>query len=366
MRVVFRVDSSTQIGSGHVMRCLTLADRLKALGAQCLFVCRDHVGNAGNLIIDRGHRVSLLPEPEVLDCGLVTSEFQDYARWIGAPWHEDAVQTKQIVDDFSSDWVVVDHYGLDARWENWVSAGTAQILVIDDLNNRRHSCALLLDQNVIENSAFDSYRNLTPESCELLLGPQFALLRPEYAQFSNALPARGGSVNRVLVFVGGSDPFHLTEQYLRVLSKPCFADLFVDAVVGANHPDPDRVARIAEERGRVRLYSGLPTLAGLMTRADFMLGAGGSTNWERFCLGVPAIVVGVAQNQIEINRQLNRLGLICFLGPADEVTDKIIECEFAAQLEDSVFLANQSKQMQRLVDGLGATKVAHKMIAAIN
>ena len=366
MRVVFRVDSSTQIGSGHVMRCLTLADGLKAMGAQCSFVCRDHAGNVGDLIIDRGHHVSLLPEPVVTDCGVLTSGFQDYAKWIGAAWQEDAVQTKQIADDFSSDWVVVDHYGLDARWEDTVSAGNAQILVIDDLNNRHHSCALLLDQNVIGNSASDSYRKLTPQSCELLLGPQFALLKPEYAQFSNALPARAGTVNRVLVFVGGSDPFHLTEQYLRVLSKPCFKDLFVDVVVGANHPNPNFVARLAEERGRVGLYSGLPTLAGLMARADFMLGAGGSTNWERFCLGVPAIVVGVAQNQIEINTQLDRLGLISFLGPAEEVTDEIVERELAAQLKDSVALANQSKKMQRLVDGLGTARVADKIIGAVS
>ena len=364
MRVVFRVDSSIQIGTGHVMRCLTLADRLKAIGAQCLFVCRDHAGNAENLIIDRGHRVSLLPEPVVTDCGVSTCGLQDYASWIGAPWQEDAVQTKQIVDDFSSDWIVVDHYGLDARWEEWVSAGTTQVLVIDDLINRHHSCALLLDQNVVGNSALDSYRTLTSESCELLLGPQFALLRPEYAQFANALPARDGTVNRVLVFVGGSDPFHLTEQYLRVLSKPCFEDLFVDVVVGANHPNPKLVENVADKRGRVRLYSGLPNLAGLMMRADFMLGAGGSTNWERFCLGLPAVVVGVAQNQIEINTQLNHLGLLCFLGSAEEVTDQTIEREFAAQLEDAVVLANQSKQMSRLVDGLGAEKVADKMIEA--
>ena len=366
MRVVFRVDSSTQIGSGHVMRCLTLADRLKAMGAQCLFVCRDHVGNSGNSIIDRGYRVSLLPKPAVTDCEVLTSEFQDYARWIGASWQEDAVQTKQIVDDFRSDWIVVDHYGLDARWENWVSAGTVQILVIDDLNNRHHSCTLLLDQNVIGKSASDSYRKLTCESCELLLGPQFALLKPEYAQFSNALPARDGTVNRVLVFVGGSDPFHLTEQYLRVLSKPCFKDLFVDVVFGANHPNPRHVASLADERGRVGLHSKLPTLAGLMTRADLMMGAGGSTNWERFCLGVPAIVVGVAQNQIEINTHLDRLGLISFLGPAEEVTDEIVERELAAQLENSVALANQSKQMQRLVDGLGTARVANKIIGAVS
>ena len=145
LRVLFRVDASIRIGSGHIMRCLTLADELRGQGHDCRFVCREHPGHLCKLVTSRGYEVNLLSTsnenflPQNTDTGC------RYADWLGVSWQQDARQTRKIVDLLKPDWLVVDHYALDAEWECSVSSGVGKIMVIDDLANRRHECAVLLD-----------------------------------------------------------------------------------------------------------------------------------------------------------------------------------------------------------------------------
>ena len=187
----------------------------------------------------------------------------------------------------------------------------------------------------------------------------------EYRFLANALPERNGQLSRALVFVGGSDPHHLTERYLNALSAPDFRHILVDVVIGKNHPAPEAVTELVSCRDGIRLYSGLPTLAALMVRADLMLGAGGATNWERMCLGLTSVVISVAHNQDDINRELGDQGFIYFLGKAETAAIGDIQTALLFVLSDASKNSVQSKAMRKVVDGCGAERVALIMEEAI-
>lgn len=357
MRVAFRVDASVSIGTGHVMRCLTLANELSSQGHECLFICREHPGNLCDLITSHRHYLTLLPAPENRLPKKNEYISKGYAPWLGASWQEDARYTLDACSDRKPNWLVVDHYALDARWERAVASAVGSIMAIDDLANRQHQCAVLLDQNVLNSSFSMRYEPLVGKGCALLLGPKYALLRPEYGVLAKSLPKRDGAISRVLIFVGGSDPHHLTERYLNALLATEFSHLFVDVVIGKNHPEPLIVESLVEARPKTRLFSELPSLAALMVRADLMLGAGGATNWERMCLGLNAIVISVAENQDYVNQELLNEGLIHFLGKAQDVSVETISASLKRLIQSPSINEKQASKIRSIVDGQGCKRV---------
>ena len=174
MKFLFRTDSSNVIGSGHVMRCLTLAKALEVRGAECHFVCRDHVGNMAELITEQGFSVHLLKSSPGGSAYQTDQNGVDpYSDWLGANWRVDAAQTKQQIRDESYDWLVVDHYGIDQSWETELRTRAKRIMVIDDMANREHDCDLLLDQNYVD-GFLTRYQTLVSKDAACLLGPEFA------------------------------------------------------------------------------------------------------------------------------------------------------------------------------------------------
>ncbi len=155
MRVVFRADASLNIGSGHVMRCLTLANALRESGASCFFVCREHPGNLLELIREQGFEAIGLPLPKTFESlhGKHSSSRLTYAGWLGDSWQRDAEQTLAALNGELADWLVVDHYALDSAWEESLRPACRRLLVIDDLADRDHRCDLLLDQNLVAKMA---------------------------------------------------------------------------------------------------------------------------------------------------------------------------------------------------------------------
>ena len=223
--LVIRVDSSTRIGSGHLMRCRTLAEELKERGADVHFVCRRHSGNLNELLRDT-FSVYELPSPSI-DTHNVADD--DYAAWLGIIQEEDAADTIATLQGWRPDWLVVDHYSLDKRWETALRPYVRRIMVIDDLANRTHDCDLLLDQNFylgMENR----YNNLVPSHCQLLLGPKYALLRPEFRKARKTLRIRDGKVQRIFVFFGGTDPTNETTKVIQAL-KTLELEFIVDVVL---------------------------------------------------------------------------------------------------------------------------------------
>ncbi len=373
--MVFRTDASVQIGSGHVMRCLTLADALKERGAHCHFISRAHPGHMVEFIRQRGYLVYCLAAPVKSEkCGLnklisVEPEFlanqhqaAGHASWLGSDWLTDAQEAEVILNILQPDWLVVDHYAISHSWESALSPYYRKLMVIDDLADRAHYCDLLLDQNWHGDRTSKRYRYLVPPHCKCYLGPEYALLKPEYAKIRTKMKPRNGTVSNVLVFMGGSDPTNQTEKVLTALMQAKLTHLKVDVVLGQNHPDAKGIAALTENMPNMTIHQGLPSLAPLMERADLMIGAGGSTTWERMCLGLPTIVISIATNQSMTNQALMNAGYINFLGEMNEVSVACIAGAIQNSLVNPDLLIEQGRLGQTLVSGMGAKVISEYLL----
>jgi UDP-2,4-diacetamido-2,4,6-trideoxy-beta-L-altropyranose hydrolase len=296
MNILFRVDSSFEIGTGHVMRCLTLAKMLKEAGCAVYFVMRVCPGDLCDYIESEGFSVFRL--------------FHDthFTQEIDARW------TIEIIRQLNEriDWCIVDHYQLDHCWEEKVKAYVRNVMVIDDLANRRHDCYLLLDQNYYQSSQL-RYNGLVPRNCRLFLGPQYMILRPEFYEAKKSVKLRSGQVQRMLIFFGGSDPTNETEKGLHALKEFNFNSLEVDVVVGKANPNRSYIEKICLEMG-LNYHCQINYLAQLMKKADFSLGAGGVAMWERCFLGLPSAVTIVAENQRQSTEDAAAYGAVWNVG----------------------------------------------------
>jgi UDP-2,4-diacetamido-2,4,6-trideoxy-beta-L-altropyranose hydrolase len=356
MKCVFRVDASIDVGTGHVMRCRTLANTLKIRGADVHFITRAHQGHLGDMLSTDGFSVTLLPQPN-------NSEIKGfgYAAWMGVSQQEDALQTIHALENQVCDWLIVDHYALDHTWEEQIRMHTRKLMAIDDLANRNHLCDVLLDQSyAVEGESRYRPRMLGP--CQLLLGPRYALLRPEYAQYRETMAKRSGDIKRVLVFMGGGDNHDITGKVLAALNSDRLAHLEVDVVIGANFSHKFRIVEQATARPNTQIHGMRPHLADLMVRADFAIGAGGATTWERLCMGLPSAVISIAENQVPTCKALASNGLIQYLGEAHDLEVSDIEMALFNVLTETGQLRGRSGSNQVLVDGLGASRVAEALV----
>ncbi len=361
MKVVFRADASLQIGSGHVMRCLTLANALKAEGAECHFVCREHPGHLLDLIRSRGFTCHSLnasgfsgqPDLEALQ--------PTYANWLGASQAQDSASCLEILTQIKPDWLVVDHYALDVEWESSLSENYTRLLVIDDLANRPHACDLLLDQNLGRTAS--DYTGLVNTSCDLLTGTQYALLRPEFATLRKVSLSRRQKpqLRHILVTMGGVDQFNATGATLEAL-KSCALphDCTISVIMGLKAPFLADVRRVAMQMPwTTKVFSNVTDLGERMAAADLVIGAAGGTSWERCCLGVPTIMVVLADNQIPGANALRRSGSVMLIDNASEIQDRLPAAILSLSYADT--LKRMSESASKIVDGLGVQRVARKM-----
>ncbi len=359
MRVAFRTDASSQIGTGHVMRCLTLADALREQGAECQFVCREHEGHLMGHIRSRGYELYALPTPS--ENASFTSELA-HARWLGVDWQTDADQARQALSGEVLDWLIVDHYALDHRWESALRSSCNHIMAIDDLADRQHDCDLLLDQNY--GSSAERYHGLVPTDCTQCHGPEYALLKPVYAERRAQLPQRDGQVHCVLIyFGGGADAAYLTRLAVQAFQAPELAYIELDIVVGAAYAHQSSLEDLVVQRGKATIHRQLPDLADLLTRADLAIGAGGATTWERCCMGLPAIVMSIAENQRPACEALSADQLIDYLGHVDQVTSELIRDRILSFVKNSDLLCELGERGMRLVDGSGAYRILDEVRA---
>ena len=316
MNIVFRVDASAQIGSGHVMRCLTLAKRYRREGHTVSFVMRALSSNLITFVEEAGFSVYSLPY--VKSRQMLTG----YLAWLTVAQEQDAQETTAVLRTMGQvDRLVVDHYALDAAWETVCRPYAREIMAIDDLANRRHDVDILLDQNFYENASA-RYMGLVPDHCRLLLGPQHALLRDEFYEIKPR--RRDGSLRNILVFYGGSDLTDETTKALRALQSLNLSDTEIHVVVGAGNPQKERVRQFCVGMPRVRYHCQVENMAELMSVADLALGAGGTSMWERLALELPAIVTAIADNQLDSCGNCAAAGLIDYLGRAEDVDEEML------------------------------------------
>jgi UDP-2,4-diacetamido-2,4,6-trideoxy-beta-L-altropyranose hydrolase len=339
VRLAFRVDASLTSGTGHVMRCLTLAEELRRRGAETEFLCRDEPGNLIALIGSRGHQTGTL-----------------------APDQNDAERSVAHLSRMRPDWIVVDHYALDRRWESAARSCGGRIFVIDDLANREHDCDLLLDQNLYE-GVETRYAPLVPPHCRRLIGPRFALLRPEFADARDRLSRRVGPLSKILVNFGGADDSNETARILRLLHEVLPAHVAIEVALGPANPHSQAIGSMVFPGRPVIVHVGTNSMAQLMSEADTFIGAGGTTTWERFCLGLPSLVIAVAENQVPTAQYLGKLGAIDYIGRAEDLTEDGLRVALSRFLMDQEGRSRMADLGMQLVDGKGAERVAGALLA---
>lgn len=367
MIAAFRVDASMQIGSGHVMRCLTLAEALRANGAQCLFISRAHSGNLLELIRERGFAVTALPVERPLtttNTQVASERFKEpvHASWLGGDWQTDAEQTRAILETLHPDWLVADHYALDQRWEAALRPHYQKLLVIDDLADRPHHCDLLLDQNL--GRLPNDYFNLVPTHCKVLTGTQYALLRPEFAALrAYSLQRRQQPLlKQVLITMGGVDQPNATGQVLQAL-KGCTLpqDCRISVIMGLQAPWLQQVGAQAQAMPwPTEVLVNVRDMARRMADSDLAIGAAGSTSWERCCLGLPTLMVVLADNQRAIAEALQGAGAAKTLDIASAVP---MTCEvLSALVANPRALRDMSIAAARIIDGVGTASLASQLL----
>lgn len=326
---VFACAAGPDIGAGHATRCLSLARALEAKGWRTRFA----VTSAA---------IATVPALGLHDPLTVAAPGD--ARVIG-----DAV--------CRCDLLVVDDYGLDSEFESGCRAFATRIFVIDDLADRDHDCDVLLDQNL--STTEGAYKNRVPKNCRLLIGTRYALLRPEFARLRSDALARRRQAHlpqRLLVSFGATDPGNLTEKAI-LAARDTDLGLVVDAVLGPGAPHLERIVALAGNRGDVHLKVGVTDMASLMAAADISLGAGGTTAWERCCLGLPGLIATMADNQRANVNALAAAGAVDLLGWHANITVADIAAGLTVLCGDVGRMTAMADAAARICDGQGVDRV---------
>jgi UDP-2,4-diacetamido-2,4,6-trideoxy-beta-L-altropyranose hydrolase len=335
MNIFFRADASDKIGTGHVMRCLTLADELTKRGASISFICREEPRNLIKSINDKGYKVYHLPA----GIGLET----------------DLELVKKILKDrpIQSNWLIVDHYDIDFSWENPLRGFVEKIMVIDDLANRQHDCDLLLDQNFTIN--VNCYDEMVPAQCIKLVGAEYTLIRPQFLDAREGLRERNGRIKRILVFMSGADPSNETRKVLRAIQMLNCPDIITEVVIGASNPNRNEIEKFASRIPGTTCHFNVENMAKLMVTADVSIGGGGTATWERCCLGLPTIVAVLSENQEQNAKALAKQGSIVNLGWANRLGPG----DYLKEIKNlnTQRLKSMSIRGLELIDGKGCLRV---------
>lgn len=360
LTVAFRVDASAQIGTGHVMRCLSLADALQQRGTQIRFVSRHLPERLQNMLTAKGHKVALLNnnlKGEVIDDVV-------HANWLSTNPQQDAQDTIQALLGQTWDWLIVDHYSLDVRWERMVRPIAKRIMVIDDLADRPHECGWLVDQTYGEDGT--RYHGLLPADCHKLFGTSYALLRPEFAVVRTQVARKifPEDPKTVHVFFGGADIRANTLRFTMLLLNN-FPDLLLKVAVGPESTFEAELKRLAIHYGpRLSWEKGITNMAEHMSACDVAIGAPGMATWERACLGVSAAYIAVSENQIAILEQLAMRGLCFFLGLDQVITNSGFVNAIESFLGDRGRLVAMRELGMAAVDGFGVERVITVLLTA--
>lgn len=363
MKVVFRADASLQIGSGHVMRCLTLADALRAEGAECHFICREHPGHLQEIIRSRGFDVHNMAFNEDAEAIVQAIAHPSHSCWLGTSQELDAEECAGLLDALQPDWLIVDHYALDVTWETKLKTNGRKLMVIDDLADRQHISDILLDQTFGRSAA--DYLSLVPVESVLLCGSEYALLRSEFKNLRSYSLSRRVEykLEKVLVTLGGVDKDNVTRQVLESLKQSTLPETCrITVVMGSTAPWLEDIYQLASTMPwYTEVKVNVDNMAQLMSDSDFAIGAAGSTSWERCCLGVPTAMIVLADNQRFAAGLLEQAKAVVSLSAGKDFT-----LELASVIDEAVrkpeFLKVMSERAKVIVAGAGCEQVLKRLI----
>jgi UDP-2,4-diacetamido-2,4,6-trideoxy-beta-L-altropyranose hydrolase len=351
--IAIRTDASSEIGTGHFMRCLTLADELKKNDCYVCFVARELPAYLRQMLKIRNiHLYSLEQTTE--------DKIDDlpHSKWLKVSQYQDAKETLQVLSKHKFDWLVVDHYSIDYRWESLLRRAVKKIMVIDDLADRQHFCDVLLDQNYYHDKD-ERYITKVPKSCKLLLGPSYALLRDEFREQRKNVTLRDGNIKNLLIYFGGVDSKNYTALAINSLIPKKWS-LVVDVVIGKHHPNIQEILDNCKING-FACHIQTEKMAELMAKSDLALCAGGTSLWELFTMGVPSICISTASNQNKQIIDLQNSGLVISSHKNQEEVEFFRKAlEIASS--DKVMMKMISKKIYEMVDGNGASKVGNLIV----
>lgn len=336
-RLVIRADANPNIGAGHVMRCLALAQFWRDQGGRLSFVMSPGAGVLEQRIRDEGMEVFGLEAPA------------------GSPDDADAVLDLARRENATA--IVVDGYQFGAPYHKALKAAGAPLMVIDDYGHAEHYHAdAVLNQNI---GASESMYPRRDAAVRLLLGTRYALLRREFRTWRGWRRQTPDEASKLLVTLGGSDPHNVTLKVIEALSGCTDRPLEAAVVVGGTNPNRDALSRAAQASpADVRMYWNVPDMTGLMAWADLAVSAGGSTSWELAFMGLPSVTIVLADNQRLIAEGLDRAGATRNLGWFEGLSPARIERALADLVPDRETRETMSRTGRNLVDGLGVERVA--------
>ncbi len=354
MKVVIRTDASHEIGSGHVMRCLVIADAFAVCGAHVIFICYPHTGNQIDRILAHGHEVRILASDEVNN-GLYLGNSRDSTKKSD---HVLAQIAHSIIQSIGgADLLIVDHYDLDYSFEKLMRPAVGRIVVIDDLANRLHDCDVLLDQNL--GRKHSDYDYLVPANALLCIGPHWAILRPDFLKYRHfsLTQKKPAKLHNVLVSMGGTDVGGLTIRSLNALADYGLgSDVKIRVILGNLVLNCESLIKnIHNMPLSVEVLSDISNMAEEMSHADLGIGAGGTASWERCCLGLAAIVSPIADNQRSIIQTLTEAGAVRAIIP-DERYEISLASEFGKLKENPELISQMSMNAAKLCDGKGTER----------
>lgn len=327
-KALFRCDASTLIGSGHVVRCLTLADALKKEGWSCFFAVSAETPPVVPVLTDSGYAIMSPDTPK---------------------------------EHFNA--VIFDHYGLSKTDEQAFRPYTDCILVIDDLADRPHDCDILMDQTHGRLSA--DYRPWLPPHTEILTGAQYALLRDQFhlVRAFSLERRKNAECKRLLVLISNTDPGNVTLKVIAAIKgSPVLSCLMVDIVLGQRAIDRMKISESIADMHNVTLHTDVRDMAAVMSSADLAIGAGGTASWERCCLGLPTIIIEIADNQKLISQNLHKAGAAINLGWHTDLSPEDIAESAIDLIKSPERMSLLSSNAANICDGLGAKRVAQTII----
>ena len=332
MIIIIRADASTQMGTGHVMRCIALAQAWQEQGGAVVMVSAE----IPTLLRDR--------------LGVENIE----SRLIEAD--NDAQATIQIAQEIGAEWVVVDGYQFDSYYQRMIKSADLQLLFIDDYGHCDAYCAdFVLNQNSYADSLL--YAKREPYT-QLLLGSRYVLLRREFWQWRGWQRPQPQTPYHVLVTLGGSDPDNVTGKVIDALHSWTAFPLQLTVLVGGGNPHyEDLEARVKRSPHRVELRRNVTDMPRLMSEANIAISAGGSTCWELAFMGLPNLIIVLAENQVAVGKNLDEVGVASNLGWWHELSAETICQQIQTILGDVSRWRAMSTQGQLLVNGYGGQQV---------
>jgi len=359
-KILIRADSSNTIGTGHVMRCLTLAQELRKHGASCIFLCRDLPGNLIGRIEGLGFPVKKVSDLTGRD---LTSKKTSKTHNAKVSSYQDAIFCEKIALENETDLLILDHYELGLSWEKYLKKSVPRLMVIDDLADRKHHADILLDQTF--DTKKSNYEKLVPSNCNLLIGSSFTLIRPSFSKIRHKALERRKSfkgINNLLISMGGLDHTGITLITLKALLDINLDFLpSINIILSRSSPFYDEVVQSSKNYpGKINIFPFVENIERYLHLADVAIGAGGTSAWERCCLGLPSIVMVLADNQRILSENLESAGAINIVKNNKNLPEQLAH-ELSSLNNDLKYYKEMSNKAASVSDGEGVKRVIKAM-----